>query len=57
MENSIHHSELLYNCFKKLNHGRRTFFVLSYPLVHLPDFFWFCVYSLFKIVQQTNPVS
>ena len=38
-------------------HGRRTFFVLSYPLVHLPDFFWFCVYSLFKIVQQTNPVS
>ena len=20
-------------------------------------FFWFCVYSLFKIVQQTNPVS
>ena len=38
-------------------HGRRTFFALNYPLVHLPDFLWICVYSLFKIVQQTNPVS
>ena len=38
-------------------HGKRTFFTLNYPLVHLPDFLWICVYSLFKIVQQTNLVS
>ena len=25
-------------------HGKRTFFALNYPLVHLPDFLWICGY-------------
>ena len=48
---------LLVDTEEAIRHGKRTFFTLNYPLVHLPDFLWICVYSLFKIVQQTNLVS
>lgn len=38
------------------DHGRRTFFILNYLLCICRIFYSFYAYSLFAIVQQTNPI-
>ena len=35
-----------------ITHGRRTFFVLNYPLVHLPDFFGFVYIVCLKLYSK-----
>ena len=39
-------------CFYSKYHGRRTFFVLNYPLVHLPDFFGFVYIVCLKLYSK-----
>ena len=37
---------------RAVSHGRRTFFVLNYPLVHLPDFFGFVYIVCLKLYSK-----
>lgn len=55
---SIHLAQILpkssgfVNPIRSRTHGRRTFFVLNYPLVHLPDFFGFVYIVCLKLYSK-----